>query len=73
MLTGGNQYITLCYPEFTMKLTEGRIIFICSALGAVALGCYGRKHQKSYIPYTMIGEFIGAVVGEVIAKAVIKK
>lgn len=56
-----------------MKLTEGRIIFFCSLVGAVALGCYGRKHQKSYIPYTMIGEFAGAVIGEVIAKAVLKK
>lgn len=56
-----------------MKLTEGKIVFICSALGAVAFGFYGRKHQKSYIPYTMIGEFIGAVVGEVIAKAILKK
>lgn len=56
-----------------MKVTERRIIFTCSVLGAFAFGYYGRKNEKSYIPYTMIGEFIGAVVGEVIAKAVLKQ
>lgn len=56
-----------------MKVTERRIVFVCSVAGAFAFGYYGRKNQKSYIPYTMIGEFIGAVLGEVIAKAVLKK
>lgn len=55
-----------------MKVTQGRIVFVCSALGALAFGYYSKKHQKGYIPYTMIGEFIGAIVGEVIAKAVLK-
>lgn len=55
-----------------MKLTEGRIVFVCSALGAFAFSYYGKRHQRSIVPYTMIGEFIGAVVGEVIAKAILK-
>lgn len=71
--TGRSEQYFTSYPQITMKVTERRIIFTCSVLGAFAFGYYGRKNEKSYIPYTMIGEFIGAVVGEVIAKAVLKQ
>ncbi len=34
---------------------------------------YGKTHEKDVVPYTMIGGFVGAWLGEMIAKLLIKE
>ena len=52
-----------------MKLTEKRIISVSTLVFSLATYYYGKAHEKDVVPYVMIGGFIGAIVGEVIAKA----
>lgn len=54
-----------------MKLTKERIISGCTLAGSLISYYYGKAHQKDAVPYVMIGSFIGAIVGEVIASATI--
>ncbi|MGZ3930995.1 MAG: hypothetical protein ACXVPQ_03550 [Bacteroidia bacterium] len=52
-----------------MKVTKDRIISVCTLVGSLATYYYGKAHEKDVVPYVMVGGFIGAIVGEVIASA----
>ncbi|MGZ4038470.1 MAG: hypothetical protein ACXVPQ_11620 [Bacteroidia bacterium] len=52
-----------------MKITKDKIISTFTLVGSLASYYYGRAHAKDVVPYVMIGGFIGAIVGEVIASA----
>lgn len=52
-----------------MKLKEKALVSTCTLIGSLALYYYARTQHKDVVPYTMIGSFIGAWVGEIIATA----
>ncbi len=50
-------------------MKEKTLVSCFTLIGSLALYYYGKTHQKDVVPYTMIGGFVGAWVGELIAKA----
>ncbi|MBI3519192.1 MAG: hypothetical protein HY062_07520 [Bacteroidetes bacterium] len=54
-------------------MTEKTLVSTFTLIGSLASYYYGKTHEKDVVPYVMIGGFIGAWVGEIISKAVIKK
>ncbi len=54
-------------------MTEKTLVSTFTLIGSLASYYYGKSHEKDVVPYVMIGGFIGAWVGEIISKAVIKK
>lgn len=54
-------------------MTEKTLVSTCTLIGSLASYYYGKTHEKDVVPYVMIGGFIGAWVGEMISKAVIKQ
>ena len=54
-------------------MTEKTMVSTFTLIGSLASYYYGKTHEKDVVPYVMIGGFIGAWVGEIISKAVIKK
>ncbi len=54
-------------------MTEKTLVSTFTLIGSLASYYYGKSHEKDVVPYVMIGGFIGAWVGEMITKAVIKK
>jgi hypothetical protein len=47
-------------------MKEKIVVSTCTLIGSLALYYYSKTHQKDIVPYTMIGGFIGALVGEII-------
>jgi uncharacterized membrane protein YfcA len=54
-------------------MKEKTLVSTFTLIGSLAFYYYGRTHQKDVVPYTMIGGFIGAWVGEIIAQTTTKK
>jgi hypothetical protein len=54
-------------------MTEKRLIATFTLIGSLASYYYGKAHEKDVVPYTMIGGFIGAIVGELISKSINNK
>jgi uncharacterized membrane protein YfcA len=53
-------------------MTEKTLVSTFTLLGSLASYYYGKTHEKDVVPYVMIGGFVGAWVGEIISKVVIK-
>jgi uncharacterized membrane protein YfcA len=53
-------------------MKEKTLVSTFTLLGSLASYYYGKTHDKDVVPYVMIGGFIGAWVGELISKAIIK-
>lgn len=56
-----------------MKLNEKTLVSTCTLIGSLVSYYYGKTHSKDAVPYVMIGGFVGAWVGEIIAKATTKE
>jgi uncharacterized membrane protein YfcA len=54
-------------------MKEKTLVSTFTLIGSLACYYYGRTHNKDVVPYTMIGGFIGAWVGEIIAQTTTKK
>jgi uncharacterized membrane protein YfcA len=55
-----------------MKMSEKTLVSTFTLIGSLASYYYGKTHSKDAVPYVMIGGFVGAWVGELIAKAISK-
>ena len=53
-------------------MKEKTLVSTFTLIVSLASYYYGKTHEKDVVPYVMIGGFIGAWVGEIIAKAIIK-
>lgn len=53
-------------------LKEKTIVSTVSLAASLATYFYAREAQKDVVPYVMVGGFIGAILGEVIAGVVLK-
>ncbi len=51
-------------------MKEKTLVSTFTLIGSLASYYYGKTHDKDVVPYVMIGGFIGAWVGEIIAKAI---
>lgn len=51
-------------------MREKKLVSTFTLLGSLASYYYGKTHDRDVVPYVMIGGFIGAWVGEMIAKAI---
>lgn len=51
-------------------MKEKTLVSAFTLIGSLASYYYGKAHTKEIVPYVMIGGFIGAWVGEIIAKAI---
>ena len=54
-------------------MTEKTLVSISTLVGTLAFYYYGKTHEKDVVPYTIIGGFIGAWVGEIISKSITNK
>lgn len=54
-------------------MSEKSLIASFSLIGSLASYYYGKAHEKDLVPYTMIGGFIGAWVGEMLYKSINNK
>lgn len=54
-------------------MKEKTLVSTLTLIGSLASYYYAKTHVKDVVPYVMIGGFVGAWVGELIAKAVINK
>jgi uncharacterized membrane protein YfcA len=52
-------------------MKEKTLVSTLTLIGSLASYYYAKTHVKDVVPYVMIGGFVGAWVGELIAKAVI--
>lgn len=50
-------------------MKEKTLVSTLTLIGSLACYYYSKAHQKDVVPYTMIGGFIGAWVGEIITQA----
>lgn len=53
-----------------MKMKEKALVSTFTLLGSLASYYYGKMHTKDAVPYVMIGGFIGAWIGEILANAI---
>ena len=53
-------------------MKEKTLVSTFTLIGSLGCYYYAKTHQKDAVPYTMIGGFIGAWVGEIIAQVSIK-
>lgn len=56
-----------------MKMTEKTLVSTFTLVGSLASYYYGKAHARDVVPYVMIGGFVGAWVGEIIAKSIINQ
>jgi hypothetical protein len=56
-----------------MKMSEKSLLATFTLIGSLASYYYGKAHKKDVVPYTMIGGFIGAIVGELISNSITKE
>lgn len=54
-------------------MKEKTLVSTLTLIGSLASYYYAKTHVKDVVPYVMIGGFVGAWVGELIAKAIINK
>ncbi len=52
-------------------MKEKTLVSTLTLIGSLASYYYAKTHVKDVVPYVMIGGFVGAWVGELIAKAII--
>jgi hypothetical protein len=55
-----------------IKVSERTLISTFTLLGSLATYYYSKVQHKDAVPYVMVGGFIGALVGEIIAKSISK-
>jgi len=53
-------------------MTEKTLVSTFTLIGTLAFYYYGRTNNKDVVPYTIIGSFIGAWAGELLAKSITK-
>lgn len=53
-------------------MKEKTLVSTLTLIGSLASYYYAKSHEKDVVPYVMIGGFVGAWVGELIAKASMK-
>jgi uncharacterized membrane protein YfcA len=51
-------------------MKEKTLVSTLTLISSLASYYYAKTHQKDAVPYVMIGGFVGAWVGELIAKAI---
>jgi uncharacterized membrane protein YfcA len=49
-------------------MKEKTLVSTCTLIGSLASYYYAKTHVKDVVPYVMIGGFLGAWVGELIAQ-----
>jgi uncharacterized membrane protein YfcA len=54
-------------------MKEKTLVSTLTLIGSLASYYYAKTHVKDVVPYVMIGGFVGAWVGELIAKTIINK
>ncbi len=54
-------------------MKEKTLVSTFTLLGTLACYYYAKTHQKDIVPYSMVGGFVGAWVGEIIAQVSTKK
>ena len=47
-------------------MKEKTIVSTCTLIASLATYYYATLHQKDVVPYTMIGGFFGAMIGELV-------
>jgi hypothetical protein len=55
-----------------MKVSERTLISTFTLIGSLASYYYSKVQEKDAVPYVMVGGFVGALVGEMIAKSLSK-
>ena len=53
-----------------MNMNEKALVSTFSLIGGLASYYYGKAHSKDPVPYVMIGGYIGAWFGEMLAKTI---
>lgn len=54
-------------------MNEKTLVSTCTLIGSLAAYYYGKRNHRDVVPYSMIGAFIGAWVGEILAKTINQK
>jgi uncharacterized membrane protein YeaQ/YmgE (transglycosylase-associated protein family) len=54
------------------NMKEKTIVSALTLIGSLATYYYAKEQNKDVVPYVMVGGFVGAITGELIAKAFIK-
>ena len=54
-------------------MKEKTLVSTFSLIGSLASYYYAKTHVKDAVPYVMIGGFVGAWVGEIIAQVTVRK
>lgn len=54
-----------------MNPTEKKLISAFTLVGTLAFYYYSKHNNKDAVPYTLIGGFIGAWIGEILAQSII--
>ena len=54
-------------------MKEKTLVSTLTLIGSLASYYYAKTHVKDVVPYVMIGGFVGAWVGELIAKTIVNK
>lgn len=53
-------------------MKEKTIVSTLTLIGSLATYYYAKEQNKDVVPYVMVGGFVGAIAGELIAKTFIK-
>ena len=56
-----------------MNLTEKKLISVFTLVGTLSFYYYGKRHHKDTVPFTVVGAFAGAWIGEIIANQLIRQ
>jgi len=56
-----------------MNQTEKTFVSAFTLVGTLALYYYSKHNNKDTVPYTLIGGFVGAWIGEILAQSIINK
>jgi len=56
-----------------MNATEKKLVSAFTLVGTLAFYYYSKSHHKDTVPYTLIGGFVGAWIGEILAQSITNK
>lgn len=56
-----------------MTITEKKLISAFTLIGTLSFYYYGKTHHKDTVPFTVVGAFAGAWIGEIIANKLINQ
>ena len=56
-----------------MNATETKLVSAFTLVGTLAFYYYSKSHHKDTVPYTLIGGFVGAWTGEILAQSITNK